>query len=79
MIEIPMTDAQFAATQKALAEAGMDASGPTGTLSRQGVTANYAWDGTKFTIEVTDHPRFLPLSMIESKLKDLVHEKMRSA
>jgi hypothetical protein len=79
MIEIPMTDAQFAATQKALLEAGVDASGPTGTIARQGVTANYAFAAGKLTIEVTDKPVFLPLSLIESKLQELVSEKLRGA
>lgn len=74
-----MTDAQFAATQKALTEAGVDATGPTGTISRQGVTANYAYAEGKFTVEVTGKPTFLPLSMIENKLREMVLEKTRNA
>lgn len=74
-----MNDMQFALTQKALAEAGVDASGPTGTISRQGVTANYVYGDGKITITVTDHPVFLPLSLIEGKLTELIQDKMRGA
>jgi hypothetical protein len=76
MIEIPMNETQFAAAKQQLATQGVDLSEPSGTISRQGVTADYAWADNKLTIEVKAHPMFLPKSMIESRLKAFLEEKL---
>ncbi len=79
MIEFALTDAQFAAAQKALAAEGVDMSAPTGTISRQGVTAAYTWAEGKLTIEIKHHPMFLPVSLIESKLRQMIQDKLNLA
>ena len=69
MLSFDMTDAQFAAAASRLRTNGIDLAGPTGTISKDGVTAKYFHTGTKLTVEITGHPSFLPLSLIEGKLQ----------
>lgn len=78
MIEIPLSEAQFAAAQKALAEKGVDLSAPSGTISQMGVTAAYTWAEGLLTIQVTDKPAFFPVSMIEAKLKAWIEERLQA-
>ena len=74
MIEVPMTDAQFAAAAKQLRGYGVELSGPSGTLSHSGVTARYQYANSKLTIEIIDKPFFMPASMIEAKLKSYIEQ-----
>jgi hypothetical protein len=69
MIQIAMSDAQYAAASKRLHANGIDLSGPSGTLTKDGITASYAHADGKLTIEIVDKPSLLPLSLIEAKLK----------
>jgi hypothetical protein len=76
MIEVPMTDAQFATATQRLREHGIELSGPSGTLSQQGVTARYQHADGKLTIEILDKPFFMPLSMIESRMKSYIEQSI---
>jgi hypothetical protein len=69
MISIPMTDAQFAAATNRLRADGIAITGPNGVLSKDGITAKYDYAGGKLTVEITDRPFFVPVSLIESKLR----------
>jgi hypothetical protein len=69
MLTIPMTDAQFAAVSARLAKNGIEVSGTSGTLTKDGVTAKYEHVGDTLNVDVVDRPFFLPLSMIEGRLK----------
>ena len=69
MLSIPMSDAQFAAATARLRADGIAIAGPTGTLSKDGITGKYDYANGTLTVEVTDRPFFVPLSLIESKLR----------
>jgi len=69
MIELPMTDAQFAAASRRLRNNGIDLTGNEGTLTKDGVTAKYRHRNGKFIVEIIDRPDLLPLSLIEGKLQ----------
>lgn len=69
MIEVPMSDAQFEAAGEKLRAKGLELTGDAGTLSKDGVTAKYVHADGKLTIEVVDHPKFFPLTMIEAQLR----------
>jgi hypothetical protein len=79
MLIFPMSDAQFAAAVTRLREDGVYISGPSGTLTKDGVTANYTHADDKLTVEITDHPFFFPLSLIEGKLKEYFDKIVSSA
>ena len=74
MIEVPLTEAQFASAAKRLRDYGVDLSGSSGTLSRDGVTARYLYANEKLTIEVLNKPFFLPLTVIESQLRGYIQK-----
>jgi len=74
MIEVPMTDAQFVAAGQRLRAYGVDLSGPSGTLSRDGITARYQYANGKLSIEIVDKPFFMPAGMIEAKLKSYIEQ-----
>lgn len=69
MIRVPMSEAQFAAATRRLAENGIELSGREGTLTKDGITGTYTYDGEALSIDITDRPFFLPLSMIEQRLE----------
>jgi hypothetical protein len=69
VIEIPISDTQFAAATQRLHSKGIELTGPTGTLRKDGVTAKYTYADGKLSIEIVDRPSLLPLSLIEAKLK----------
>lgn len=69
MIEVPMTEAQFATATERLASHGVQLAGPTGTLSRNGVTARYEHADGVLRITIVDKPFLLPESLIEGQLK----------
>ena len=69
MLSFPMTDAQFASASRSLRSSGIELTGPSGTIVKDGVTAKYVHADGKLTIEIVDRPFFLPLSLIEGKLQ----------
>ena len=74
MVEVPLTDAQFAAAAQRLRDYGVDLSSPSGTLSRDGITARYNYANGKLTIEVLEKPFFLPLAVIESQMRSYIQK-----
>lgn len=69
MIEVPMSEAQFAEATQRLQQNGIQLSGPSGTLSRQGITAEYAYAEGVLRINIVKKPMLIPESLIESQLK----------
>lgn len=69
MIEVPMTEAQFAEATRRLQQNGIQLSGPSGTLSRQGITAEYAYADGVLRIKIVKKPMLVPESLIEGQLK----------
>lgn len=76
MIEIPMSETQFAAATQRLRTNGIVLAGTTGTLTKDGVTAEYLYAEGKLAIKIVDHPFFLPLSLIESKLQSYLEQSV---
>ncbi len=76
MIQIPVSDAQFAAAGQRLRPYGVELTGPSGTLSRSGVTARYTHANGVLTLEIIDRPFLLPLSLIESQLKAYIEKAL---
>jgi hypothetical protein len=76
MIEVPMTDAQFATATQRLREHGVELAGPSGTLTKEGITGRYQYADGKLTIEIVDKPRFLPLSLIEGRMKAYIEQAL---
>ena len=74
MIEVPLTDAQFAAAAQRLRGYGIELNGPSGTINKEGITARYQHADGKLTIEILDKPFFMPESMIESRLKSYIEQ-----
>ena len=74
MVEVPLTEAQFAAAANRLQEYGVDLSARSGTLSRDGITARYNYANGKLTIETLEKPFFLPLSLIESQMRSYIQK-----
>ena len=64
-----MSDAQYAAATKRLSGNGIELSGDSGTLTKDGITAKYTHAAGKLTVEIVDKPTLLPLSLIEGKLR----------
>jgi hypothetical protein len=69
MLSLPMTDAQFAAATTRLRANGIELTGPSGTLTKDGITAKYEHANGKLTVEIIDRPFLLPISLIEGKLQ----------
>jgi hypothetical protein len=76
MVEVPMTDEQFAKAQVKLRGHGIELPGKSGTMSRQGVTAKYEHADGKLRIEVTDKPFLLPQSLIEGQMKSFLEKEL---
>ncbi len=76
MIEIPMSEAQFAAATQRLHSNGIELTGTTGTLSKDGVTAKYVYGEGKLAVEIVDRPFMLPISLIESKLQAYLEQSV---
>jgi hypothetical protein len=74
MVEVPLTEDQFAAAANRLRDYGVDLSDRSGTLSRDGITARYSYANGKLTIEILDKPFFLPLSVIESQMRSYIQK-----
>ena len=76
MIEVPMTDAQFATATTRLRANGIELNGPTGTLTKDGITATYQHADGKLRIEITDKPFLLPTSLIEGRLQQYLEQSL---
>ncbi len=76
MIEIPMSEAQFAAATQRLRANGIELAGTTGTLSKDGVTAKYTYGDGKLAVEILDRPFMLPISLIEGKLQAYLEQSV---
>lgn len=76
MIDVPMTDTQFAAAAQSLRERGLEVSGPSGTLTKDSITARYEYANGRLCIEVIDRPFLLPLSLIEGQLKSYLQQSL---
>jgi hypothetical protein len=76
MIEIAMSDAQFASAAARLLQNGIELNGPTGMLTKEGITANYRHEGGKLMVEIVDRPALLPLSLIETKLLSYLQQSV---
>jgi hypothetical protein len=76
MITIPMSDHQFAAATQRLRTNGIELNGPTGTLTKDGITARYTHADGALTVEILDRPMLLPLSLIEGKLKSYLEQSV---
>lgn len=74
MIEVPLTEAQFAAAGQRLASYGVDLSARSGELSHSGVTARYNYANELLTIEVIKKPAFIPLAVIESQMRSYIQK-----
>ncbi len=76
MIEIPMSEEQFAAASQRLRSNGIELDGTTGTLSKDGVTAKYTFGDGKLAVEILDRPFMLPISLIEGKLQSYLEQSV---
>lgn len=76
MIEVPMTEAQFTAATRRLASNGITLSGPSGTLSKDGITARYEHTADVLRITILDKPFLLPESLIEGRLKAFLEQSL---
>jgi hypothetical protein len=76
MIEIPMTEMQFAAATERLRTNGIELAGTTGTLTKDGVTAKYTYAEGKLVIEILDRPFLLPISLIEGRLRSYLEQSV---
>jgi hypothetical protein len=76
MISIPITDAQFTSLAARLRTNGIDLAGPTGTLTKDGVTATYTHAAGTLTVEITDRPSYYPVPLIESKLRSYLEQSV---
>jgi hypothetical protein len=76
MIEVPMSDAQFAAATRRLAANGIQLTGPAGTLSKDGITAKYEHTGDRLRITILEKPFLLPESLIEGRLKAFLEQSL---
>ena len=76
MIELPMTDDQFAAAPRRLGQNGITLTGPAGTLSKDGVTARYEHAAGLLRITILEKPFLLPESLIEGRLKAYLEQSL---
>jgi hypothetical protein len=76
MLHIPITDTQFASLTTRLRSNGIELAGPSGTLTKDGVTAKYTHANGKLTIEITGHPAYYPIPLIESKLQSYFEQSV---
>jgi hypothetical protein len=76
MIEVPMTEAQFASASQRLQQNGIAVTGTAGTLSKDGVTARYEHTGSALRITILEKPFLLPESLIEGRLKAYLEQSL---
>ena len=76
MVEVPMSPAQFAAATQRLRQNGIELAGDGGTLSKDGITARYAYAEGFLRIEIVDKPFLLPESLIEGRLRAYLEQSL---
>ena len=76
MIELPMTDDQFAAATRRLAQNGITLTGPAGTISKDGVTATYEHAAGLLRITILEKPFLFPESLVEGRLKAYLEQSL---
>ncbi len=76
MIELPMTDAQFATATTRLRTNGIELTGSAGTLSKDGITASYEHADGTLRINILNKPFLLPESLIEGRLKAYLEQSL---
>ncbi len=76
MIEVPMSEEQFATATRRLAANGIALDGPSGTISKDGITAKYEHAAGLLRITVLDKPFLLPESLIEGRLKAYLEQSL---
>lgn len=76
MIELPMTDAQFATATSRLRQNGIELTGQSGTLSKDGITASYEHVNGLLRINILEKPFLLPESLIEGRLKAYLEQSL---
>ena len=76
MIEVPMSDAQFASATRRLAANGIHLAGPSGTLSKDGITARYEHGDGLLRITILEKPFLLPESLIEGRLRAYLEQSL---
>ncbi len=76
MIEVPMNDEQFASATTRLRANGIELNGPSGTLTKDGITAKYEHTDGKLRIEIVDKPFLLPVSLIEGRLQSYLEQSL---
>jgi hypothetical protein len=76
MIQIPMSEAQFVSATTRLRSNGIELPGRSGTLTKDGVTANYNYADEKLTIEIIDRPSYYPLALVEAKLQSYLEQSV---
>jgi len=70
MIQFPLTADEFAATATLLEQKqGIVLSGPTGKISKMGVTASYVYADGVVTIEILEKPFFVSTEYCEEQLR----------
>ena len=74
MVEVPLTEAQFAAAAQRLGDYGVDVTSRSGTLNRDGISARYTYANNLLTIEILEKPFFLPLSVIEAQMRSYIQK-----
>ena len=76
MIEVPMSEAQFATATRRLATNGIQLTGSSGTLSKDGITARYEHANDLLRITILDKPFLLPESLIEGRLRAYLEQSL---
>ena len=76
MVEVPMSEAQFAAASERLRQNGIVLAGRDGTLSKDGITARFAYGEGFLRIEILDKPFLLPESLIEGRLRAYLDQSL---
>ena len=76
MIQVPMSDAQFVTATARLRNNGIELTGPSGTLTKDGITAKYQHADGKLSVEIVDRPSLLPLSLIEGRLQAYLEQSI---
>ena len=75
-MQIPMSETQFAGLAQRLRRNGIELTGQSGTLTKDGVTAKYAYADGTLTIEIVDKPPLLPVSLIEGRLRAYLEQSI---
>jgi hypothetical protein len=69
-MQIPMTEAQFAAVVEKAKAQGIALEGRGGTIDKMGVKAQWAYDGAALTVDVLEKPFFLSKDAVEQRLRE---------